>query len=129
MITLSSLIKFAGISAVFATISIAAPKSQAATVTVVDFENILPTGTQTANINEFYNGGNSSVGTSGTNLGVTFSDNALALCLNTLSESCSNTSRGGQGNPNSQRGGLLFLDGTETFLNYSAGFDTGFSFL
>lgn len=81
-----------------------------------------------AQILEFYNGGTSSAGTSGTNYGVSFGSNALALCLNTPGVSCSNTSRGGVGDPNSQRGGLVFLEGNETYLNFAAGFDTGFSF-
>lgn len=60
-------------------------------------------------------------------LGVTFSDNALALCLNTANHYCSNTSRGGLGDPTSQTGGLFFLEGSETFMNYVGGFSTGFS--
>jgi len=35
---------------------------------------------------------------------------------------------GALGDPDSQRGALFFLSGTETYLNYAAGFDTGFSF-
>jgi hypothetical protein len=129
MINLSSLPKFAGVAAALATVLVGVPKSQAATVTVLDFEGInIGTTTNYANVNDFYNGGTSSAGTSGTDFGVGFSSNALAICLNTLTESCSNTSRGGQGNPNSQRGGLFFLSGAETYLNYASGFDTGFSF-
>jgi len=94
---------------------------------VLDFEGVnatYPSGF--AQVSDFYNGGMSSDGTSGTNYGVSFSDNALAICLNSLTVSCSNTSRGGLGDPNSQRGGLFFLTGAETFLNLAAGFDTGF---
>ncbi len=72
--------------------------------------------------------GTSSVGTTGTNYGISFGSNALQLCLNPLGGSCSNTSRGGLGDPTSRQGALFFLSGTQTFLNYSAGFDTGFSF-
>jgi hypothetical protein len=79
-------------------------------------------------IQGFYNGGTSSIGTSGPNFGVGFSDNALLLCLNTIGTTCSNTSRGGLGDPNSQLGGLFFLTGSQTFMNVPAGFDTGFSF-
>jgi hypothetical protein len=83
-----------------------------------------------ANINNFYNGGTSSQGTSGTNFGIEFSTNALAICLNTIGNTagCSNTSRGGIGNPTSQRGGLFFLSGASTFMNRAAGFQNGFSF-
>jgi hypothetical protein len=83
-----------------------------------------------AQVLEFYNGGTSSDGTSGTNYGISFPDNALAICLNTSGVQCftSNTSRGGLGDPNSQLGALFFLSGAETFLNLASGFDTGFSF-
>jgi hypothetical protein len=79
-------------------------------------------------IEDYYNGGTSSIGTSGPNLGISFPDNALLICLNTPGVQCSNTSRGGLGDPNSQLGGLFFLTGTSTFLNDPAGFNTGFSF-
>lgn len=130
MMTSSSFNKLAGLSVALVTTFVAVSKSQAATITVLDFEGINSpvTTSNYANINDFYNGGTSSVGTSGTNFGVTFSSNALAICLNTLTETCSNTSRGGLGNQSSQRGGLFFLTGSQTFLNYATGFDTGFSF-
>jgi hypothetical protein len=79
-------------------------------------------------VQNFYNGGTSSDGTSGPNFGIGFSNNAQALCLNTPFVICSNTSRGGLGDPASQLGGLSFLSGAETFMNVAAGFDTGFSF-
>ena len=79
-------------------------------------------------IQDYYNGGTASNGNSGTNYGAGFSANALLICLNTTNVGCSNTSRGGLGNPNSQRGGLFFLNGAQTYLNYAAGFTTGFSF-
>jgi len=116
-----------GASAVAIGLGFAAPAS--AVVVSLDFEGInatYPSGY--ANILEYYNGGLSSDGTTGTNYGISFGSNALAICLNSTSVSCSNTSRGGLGDPGSQKGGLFFLDGTETFLNVAAGFDTGFSF-
>jgi len=104
--------------------------SAKAAIVSLDFENINPSypsgnGTQ---ILDFYNGGLSSVGTTGTNYGISFGGNALNICLNTLAATCSNTSRGGIGDTTSQQGGLFFLSGSETYLNYAAGFDTGFSF-
>lgn len=99
----------------------------AATI-VLDFEGINPAGVATTNILDFYNGGTSSAGTSGPDYGVSFSGNALALCLNTADEACSNTSRGGFGDPSSQKGGLNWLQGSETYLNYASGFKDGFSF-
>lgn len=79
-------------------------------------------------IQDYYNGGTSSIGTSGPNVGASFGSNALLICLNSTSVSCSNTSRGGIGDPASAKGGLFFLEGSQTYLNYAAGFDTGFSF-
>jgi hypothetical protein len=105
----------------------AAPASAA--IVNLDFEGInatYPSGY--AAIQEFYNGGTSSDGTTGTNYGISFGGNALAICLNTLEAGCSNTSRGGLGDPTSQKGALFFLEGSETFLNFPAGFDGGFSF-
>jgi hypothetical protein len=125
MITLSSLPKFVGIAVALATTLAAVPKSQAATFSL-NFEGI-DNGTNNTSINNFYNGGTSSIGTSGTNYGVTFSPNALGISLNTLTSKPSNTSRGGQGDPSSQNGALFFLSGTQTFVNYASGFDTGFS--
>jgi PEP-CTERM motif len=100
-----------------------------AAVIVLDFEGVnatYPSGY--AQVLGFYNGGTSSDGTSGTNFGIDFTDNALAICLNTPGVVCSNTSRGGLGNPTSDKGALFFLSGSQTFMNVPAGFDTGFSF-
>jgi hypothetical protein len=137
MDTLSRVIEFAGIVTAVATTFIVMPKAQAATITL-NFEGIVPNGAQVTNINNFYNGGNSSGGTSGLNLGVTFSANAQAICLSTLSQACSNASRGGQGNASSQNGGFYFFDGNDSsgnpnpqqpeYLNYAGGFNTGVSF-
>jgi len=103
--------------------------SAQAGVVVLDFEGVnkdYPSGF--AYVNDFYNGGASSDGTTGTNYGIGFTSNAQAICLNSTTINCSNTSRGGQGDPTSQKGGLFFLSGTETYMNVDAGFDTGFSF-
>ncbi len=108
--------------------------SAQAGVIVLDFEGVnatypnSPTGYTT--VGDFYNGGTSGDGTTGTNYGISFGANALSLCLNTFGVSCtnSNTSRGGLGDPNSQLGSLFFLSGSATTMNVAAGFDTGFSF-
>jgi PEP-CTERM motif len=101
-----------------------------AQVVVLKFEGIATSYPHANNIliKDFYNGGTASNGNSGTNFGAGFSDNALLLCLNTVGVNCSNTSRGGLGDPTSQQGGLFFLTGAQTFLNYAAGFTAGFSF-
>lgn len=118
----------AAAAAVVATVAIAGAASAAPIV--LKFEDIAPSypSSNDTLVQDFYNGGTSSAGTSGTDFGVEFSSNALAICLNTTGVTCSNTSRGGQGDPTSQRGGLFFLSGNETFMNVAAGFDTGFSF-
>jgi hypothetical protein len=100
-----------------------------ASVVVLDFEGInatYPSGF--AFVQDFYNNGTSSDGTSGTDYGISFTSNAQAICLNTPGTGCSNTSRGGLGDPTSQLGGLFFLSGAETYMNVTGGFDTGFSF-
>jgi len=115
-------------AAALAACFVLAVPAQAAVITL-DFEDVnatYPSGF--AFVDDFYDGGTSSDGTTGTDFGIQFSDNAQAICLNSTSVFCSNTSRGGIGNPNSQEGGLFFLSGAETFMNVAAGFDTGFSF-
>ena len=99
-----------------------------AVVVTLNFEGVnaaYPSGF--AFVQTFYNGGTSSDGTSGTNYGITFTPNAQAICLNSLTVRCSNTSRGGLA-PGSDEGGLFFLSGSQTFMNVAAGFTTGFSF-
>jgi len=118
--------KFAGL---LATVVVATAVTASAGVIDLTFEGIAPyPNGNNVQILNYYNGGTSSIGTSGTNYGISFPDNALLICLNTVSVSCSNTSRGGVGDPNSQTGGLFFLTGSSTFLDDPAGFDTGFSF-
>jgi hypothetical protein len=112
-------------------VSVAALMAASAANATIDltFEGInatYPSGF--AFINGFYDGGTSSDGTTGPNYGITFSPNAQAICLNSASVVCSNTSRGGLGDPNSQKGGLFFLSGSQTFMDVAGGFTTGFSF-
>jgi len=122
--------KMKSLKHVLAIFSLVLSTQSMASVIVLDFEKIAayPNNSDTL-VQGFYNGGTSSNGSSGTNYGVEFSSNALAICLNTLNASCSNTSRGGLGNPESELGGLFFLTGSNTFMNVTAGFKTGFSFL
>jgi len=110
-------------------IAAAALSARADGVIDLTFENIAPypNGNNVSILN-YYNGGLSSIGTSGPNYGISFPDNALVICLNTPGVPCSNTSRGGVGDPNSQLAGLYWLQGGSTVLNDPAGFTTGFSF-
>lgn len=91
---------------------VAAPASAA--IVTLDFDGIATTS-NTAEIGDFYNGGTSSDGSTGTNYGVTFSPNALAINVYF-----------GANEPNP--GILYFLGGDQVTINYAAGFDTGFSF-
>src|ERR1700722_7740947 len=115
---------------ILAAVALAATATSAmADVVDLTFEGIAPyPNNSDVQIENYYNGGTSSIGTTGTNYGISFPDNALLICLNTLATFCSNTSRGGLGDPNSQLGSLFFLSGTSTFLDDPAGFTTGFSF-
>jgi hypothetical protein len=108
---------------------VAATAANASGVIDLTFEGINSTypTTDYAFIDNFYNGGMSSEGTTGPNYGIVFSSNAQAICLNSTSATCSNTSKGGLGDPNSQEGGLFFLSGNSTFMDVAAGFTTGFS--
>ncbi|MCG8517301.1 MAG: PEP-CTERM sorting domain-containing protein [Pseudomonadales bacterium] len=83
----------------------------------LDFEGV---GDQ-AQIQDFYNGGTDSDGNSGTNYGVGFGDNALGVV---------DGDAGGNGNFANEPSPdtiMFFLSGS-SILNYSPGFDTGFSF-
>jgi hypothetical protein len=112
-----------GLFALAATSALAAP-------VVLSFEGIIPyPAASDVFVQQFYNGGTSSNGSAGTNYGIEFSANALALCLNSADVVCSNSSHGGMGDPSSAQTGLFFLDGDATYMNVAAGFDTGFSFL
>lgn len=82
---------------------------------LLDFEGI----GSSASINDFYNGGTDSLGNSGTNYGVSFGANALAL---RESDPTANFSR--EPTPETI---MFFLTGSSV-LNYAPGFDVGFSF-
>lgn len=91
-----------------------------AAVTVLGFEGVnltYPSATY-AKIQNFYDGGTSSVGTSGTNFGISFAGNAVAVCLNALSGSCSNASAGGL-SATSGQGALGIDSGGSTYLNFA----------
>jgi len=84
---------------------------------VLKFEGIVPQGQSTATVGNFYNGG----GGAANNFGITFSSNALGVCLNTLGALCGqgnvHGSRGGLGDAASQNGSLFFLLGSQTYMD------------
>ncbi len=96
----------------------------------LNFDGINPTYPFTSGsvaVENYYNGGTASNGATGPNYGVTFTDNALTICLNgSGGVDCSNTSKGG--GPGSQTAALFWLSGSQTFMDVAAGFTTGFSF-
>lgn len=99
-------------------IALATVPGTAVAAQVLTFEGI----TAGTPIGGYYNG------SGGPDFGVVFSPNAFAFCLNTLGSSlCSNTSRGGQGDPSSEHTGMFFNGGPVSFLNSTAGFTDGFS--
>jgi hypothetical protein len=104
-----------------------APLSAQAGIITLNFEGVAPypNGSNVL-VNDFYNGGTSSAGLAGPNLGVSFSSDVLLLCLNTAGVNCSNTSKGGVGVTGSDKGAIYFLSGNP-IMNVWSGFTTGFS--
>ena len=73
-------------------------------------------------INDFYNGGTGGFGSSGTNYGISFTSDSLAIISGAA---------GGSGNFSGNPSGstiAFFLTGAGDTMNVAAGFDTGFSF-
>ncbi len=85
---------------------------------VLDFEGL---DNQEA-IQDFYNGGTSQNGNVGTDFGVSFSNNTLALID---ADAGGSGNFGGEPSPDTA---MFFLTGANAFMNVAAGFDTGFSF-
>ncbi len=95
-----------------------ATTAYAATPIVLTFEGV----GDGAAIGNFYNGGTDSQGHAGTNYGISFSSSALGLI---------DTAHGGTGDFSGEPSAstvLYFPSAASAILNYSAGFDTGFSF-
>lgn len=91
--------------------------AQAATI-VLDFEGL----DDQESIDGFYNGGTSSNGNSGPNLGIGFSTNTLSI----IDLDAGGTGNfGGEPSPSTV---MFFLTGANAIMNVAAGFDTGFSF-
>lgn len=98
-------------------IAFTASSSVLASTIVLDFEG----AGNSANLNNFYNGGTDSQGNSGVNYGVKFGANALSLI---------DADAGGGGNFANEPSAntvMFFLTGSAV-LNYADGFTTGFSF-
>jgi hypothetical protein len=101
----------------------------AGAVTVVGFEGVNATypSTGSAQILGFYNGGTSSDGTSGANFGMTFSANAVAVCLNSMTTTCSNASTGGF-TPTSRKGALGLASSGVAVLDLASAYNGAIGF-
>ena len=94
--------------------------AQAAVVSL-DFTGVVdPNQDNNTTVANYYNGGTSGHGTSGANLGVSFSGNSLAI--NDYNGCCEPDAASGK------KGILFFLSGGAATLDYAAGFSNGFSF-
>ena len=114
------------LSAALAALLLGGPASA---YTVVGFEGInagYPPSSP-AQILGFYDGGTSSAGTSGANFGMTFDANAIAVCLNSLSVTCSNASTGGQ-TPTSNKGALGLASSGVAILDFSSAYTGAIGF-
>lgn len=96
---------------------LAANAAQAAPI-VLDFEGL----DNLEAVDGFYNGGLSENGNQGTNFGIEFSDNTLAIIDQ---EAGGSGNFGGEPSPSTV---MFFLTGDAALMNVAAGFDTGFSF-
>jgi hypothetical protein len=121
--------KYLAIAALAAIGAIGAPQAAIAGPVTLNFEGIAPYPNPfTVLILDYYNGGTSSVGSTGTNYGISFDSKAHLLCLTSMTVGCSNTSRGGVGDPGSAQGALGFGDIGSKYLNVASGFEGAISF-
>lgn len=113
--------------ALAASLAVAGPANAAFTLNFEGIEPYPPGNGNPVFVSLFYAGGSSTIGTVGTNYGATFANGGLARCLNSLTVTCGNASRGGLGDPNSQKGALQF-DVENGYINVAGGFGTAVSF-
>jgi hypothetical protein len=89
---------------------------------ILGFEGVNPTyPSGSAQILNFYDGGLSSAGTSGANFGISFSSNAVAVCLNSTTIICSNASTGGLV-PTSNKGALGLASNGVAIMDFSTAY-------
>jgi hypothetical protein len=121
--------KYLAIAALGALGALGAPQAAMAGPVTLNFEGIAPYPNPfTVLILDYYNGGTSSIGTSGINYGIRFDDKAHLLCLTSMTVGCSNASRGGFGDPASAQGALGFGDIGSKYLNVASGFEGAIDF-
>jgi hypothetical protein len=96
--------------------------------TVLGFEGVnatYPSGS--AQILNFYDGGLSGAGTTGVNYGISFSANAVAVCLNSTTTTCSNASTGGLV-PTSNKGALGLANSGVAIMDFSSAYTGAIGF-
>lgn len=113
------------VSAAYGALLLSGPASAA---TVLGFEGVnatYPSGS--AQILNFYDGGLSSAGTTGANYGISFSANAVAVCLNSTTITCSNASTGGLV-PTSRKGALGLGNSGVAVMDFTAAYTGAIGF-
>lgn len=105
-------------SFVVAALSAGGVVAQPVDVFTLDFEGLA----DVEMVQDFYNGGTSQLGNTGTNFGVSFTGNALSIIDSDLGGS------GNFANEPSESTVLFYQAGGSTVMNVAAGFDTAFSF-
>jgi len=110
-------LSLAAAGAALSTCIIAAPKADAAVVSL-DFEGLQ----NSEQILNFYNGGTGSLGSAGPNYGISFGLNSLALI------DSDNGGTGNFANEPTPKTIAFFQSGPGNLMNVAAGFNTGFSF-
>ncbi|MGB0948427.1 MAG: PEP-CTERM sorting domain-containing protein [Pseudoalteromonas marina] len=93
------------------------PSFSHADIITLDFEG----AGNMASLNEFYNGGTDSQGNSGVDYGISFGSNALSCLDSDAGGSCNIAN---EPTPDT----VMFFTSGSAVLNYTSGFDTGFSF-
>ena len=113
------------VTAALAALALSAP---AAAADVLGFEGINPAyPSSSTQILNFYDGGVSGAGTSGANYGISFDANAVAVCLNSLSVTCSNASTGGLV-PTSAKGALGLASSGVAVMDFASAYTGAIGF-
>ena len=107
------------ITAALAALALSAPAGAA---DILGFEGVNPAyPSGSTQILYFYDGGLSGAGTTGANYGISFSANAVAVCLNSTTTTCSNASTGGLV-PTSNKGALGLAANGVAIMDFSTAY-------
>lgn len=103
---------------IFIALSVMLSASASAAVISLDFEGV----GSGADIGDFYNGGTDSMGNSGVNYGIQFTDAIGCVDSDTAGGNCNSA------NEPTPETGMIFLNNDSAILDLVTGFETGFSF-